>query len=141
MYMADNNQIAFTDWYMVIVSTKDDSIEMPVPKFLKALEKKYKSDKFNVLYNEDTKKNEVVVKVDPETGLVKYVSYEEAWYLIVNSLHNVESYDDILKYSQFSTIIFSFSPPNARASLKYTSDFQKPVSSALLMIVYHGNSD
>ena len=56
MYMANNNQIAFTDWYMVIVSTKDDSIEMPVPKFLKALEKKYKSDKFNVLYNEDTKK-------------------------------------------------------------------------------------
>ena len=54
--MANNNQIAFTDWYMVIVSTKDDSIEMPVPKFLKALEKKYKSDKFNVLYNEDTKK-------------------------------------------------------------------------------------
>lgn len=46
-------------------------------------------------YNENTEKNESVVKIDPETGLVKYVSFEEAWYLIVNSLHDIESYEDI----------------------------------------------
>ena len=73
--MADNNQIAFTDWYMVIVSTKDDSIEMPVPKFLKALEKKYKSDKFNIIYNEDTK--EFAITYNGEDFSVEFNSEEK----------------------------------------------------------------
>ena len=73
--MAKNNQIAFTDWYMVIVSTEEDSIEMPVPKFLKALEKKYKSDKFNIIYNEDTK--EFAITYNGEDFNVEFNSEEK----------------------------------------------------------------
>ena len=73
--MAENNQIAFTDWYMVIISTDKDSIEMPVPKFLKALEKKYKSDQFNVLYNEDTK--EFAITFNGEDFNVEFNSEEK----------------------------------------------------------------
>lgn len=50
-----SNTIVFTDWYQVVIN-KDKSYEMPVPKFLKALEKELISTDYNVFFNEEKKK-------------------------------------------------------------------------------------
>lgn len=47
-------------------------------------------------YDESTGQNVLVWKTNPITGLQQYVSYDDAWQLIVHELHNVDSYQDIL---------------------------------------------
>ncbi len=51
----NGNTIAFTDWYMVIINSKNKNMEIPVPKFLKELEKKINSSDYNVFYNDKKK--------------------------------------------------------------------------------------
>ncbi len=48
----DNNQIVFTDWYTVILILNGKKYEMPIPKFLKELDKKIDSREYNVFFSE-----------------------------------------------------------------------------------------
>ena len=50
-----NNRVVFTDWYTVIISQGAKYFEIPIPKFLKELEKKLDSKEYNVFYNEKQK--------------------------------------------------------------------------------------
>lgn len=47
-------------------------------------------------YNEETGKNETVQKVDQETGLPLYVSFDEAWQIITKELHEVDSFEELM---------------------------------------------
>ena len=51
-------------------------------------------------YNETTGKNEAVQKVDPETGLPLYVSFDEAWQIITKELHEVDSFEELMQEVQ-----------------------------------------
>ena len=51
-------------------------------------------------YNETTGKNETVQKVDPETGLPLYVSFDEAWQIITKELHEVDSFEELMSEVQ-----------------------------------------
>ena len=51
-------------------------------------------------YNEVTGQNETVQKVDPETGLPLYVSFDEAWQIITSQLHEVDSFEELMSEVQ-----------------------------------------
>lgn len=51
-------------------------------------------------YNAVTGKNEPVQKVDPETGLPLYVSFDEAWQIITKELHEVDSFEELMSEVQ-----------------------------------------
>ncbi len=51
-----NNQIVFTDWYTASINNDSEHYEIPVPKFLKELEKKLESTDYNVFYEENQKR-------------------------------------------------------------------------------------
>ena len=51
-------------------------------------------------YNETTGKNETVQKVDTETGLPLYVSFDEAWQIITKELHEVDSFEELMSEVQ-----------------------------------------
>ncbi len=47
-------------------------------------------------YNPVTGKNETVQKIDPETGLPMYVSFNDAWQIITKELHEVDSFQEMM---------------------------------------------
>lgn len=53
-----NNQMVFTDWYKVTICSSRGYVEkeIPVPKFLKELEKNLKSLEYNIVFDEDINK-------------------------------------------------------------------------------------
>ena len=54
--MNNSNKIVFTDWYTVSIISNDREIELPVPKFLKELEKELKGKDYNVFFNSSNNK-------------------------------------------------------------------------------------
>lgn len=51
-------------------------------------------------YNEVTGKNEIVQKIDSETELPLYVSFDEAWQIITSQLHEVDSFEELMSEVQ-----------------------------------------
>lgn len=51
----NSNQVVFTDWYMVSINDDNNRYEIPVPKFLKELEKKLESKSYNVFFDNEKK--------------------------------------------------------------------------------------
>lgn len=49
------------------------------------------------VFDQNTQQRVLRQKIDPITGLQKYVSYDTAWQIITKELNNVDSYDDIIK--------------------------------------------
>ena len=57
-----------------------------------------KSVKFE--YNPETGQNEIVQKIDNETGLPLYVSFDDAWQIITKELHEVDSFEELMSELQ-----------------------------------------
>ncbi len=51
----DNNKIVFTDWYEVIIILEDKKIEVPVPKFLKELDRGLSKEEYSISFYDDKK--------------------------------------------------------------------------------------
>lgn len=52
------------------------------------------------VYDENTKRNTSVIKKDENTGLSRYVSYDDAWHIITSNLNTVDSFEELLKRVQ-----------------------------------------
>lgn len=51
-------------------------------------------------YNPETGQNEIVQKIDNETGLPLYVSFDDAWQIITKELHEVDSFEELMSEIQ-----------------------------------------
>lgn len=53
--MENNNKIVFTDWYEVIINSNKGKTEIPVPRFLRELDRRLEKEDFSISFYEDNK--------------------------------------------------------------------------------------